>query len=122
MPPSPCHPRFCWLRGASMGSLLSPYMGMDIAVAERGPLVQKECCVVCVWLYLYILIWYVQSVITGLDQVSCVKLYYLRYVILIIIFNILNYMALPLAVFPLSRRVHLHARLFIGHKWNEGEK
>ena len=87
-------PSTVWLVEGSVYGFPPLYMGMDIAIAERGPLVQKNACVVCVWLYLYILFWYVQSVATAFVLVSYVLLKDLIYVYLISIFKIWNFIIL----------------------------
>ena len=65
-----------------MGSLLCTWAWT--LPLRRGVLsYKKNACVVCVWLYLYILFWCVQSVVRAFDLLSYVLLKDLIYVYLI---------------------------------------
>ena len=69
-------PSKVWLVEGSAYGFPPLYMGMDML--RRGALSYKKNA--CVWLYLYILLWYVQSVATAFVLVSYVLLKDLIYV------------------------------------------
>ena len=99
-----------------------------------GPLVQKESA--CVWLYLHILsetksiVWHSaqQSLTQGFCKIKCTPLLDVSLGLMIPencsnqnqVCSVIRIVSS--CIFPLSRRVHLHALLFIGRKWNEGGK
>ena len=71
--PIPLPYKVLWVGGASMGSLLCTWV--CTLPLQRGALpYKKNACVVFVWLYLYILFWCLQSVVTAFDLESYVLL------------------------------------------------
>ena len=94
--PIPLPSKVLWVGGASMGSLLCTWVWT--LPLQRGALpYKKNACVVCVWLYLYILFWCLQSVVTAFDLESYVLLRDLIYVYLISIFKIWSFIILRFA-------------------------